>query len=87
MSNCAGKEDESNPQFVLHKIETLLSEKKMLKSVLPNKTKTSPNHDMNKNYENMETKNQFDNFDKGELSKLFTNCKKRFFLFFITHFC
>ena len=71
MSNFTGKEDESNPHFVLHEIETLLSEKKMLKSIEPNKA--SHNLDMNKNDENMETKNQFDNFDKGKPTKHFTN--------------
>ena len=48
----------------------------MLKSIGPNKTKTSPNLDMNKNDENMVTKNQNDNFDKGEPTKHFTNVKK-----------
>jgi hypothetical protein len=76
MSNCTGKEDESNPHFVLHQIETLLSEKKILKITGPNKTKTSPNHDMNKNDENVETKKTIDNFDKGEPTKHFTNVKK-----------
>ena len=88
MSNFTGKEDESNPHFVLHEIETLLSEKKMLKSIGPNKTKTSPNLDMNKNDENMVTKNQFDNFDKGEPKKHFTNVKKvdQFLPFFFASF-
>ena len=54
MSNHTGKEDESNPHFVFHEIETLLTEKNMLKSNGRNKTKTSPNLDINKNYENQE---------------------------------